>query len=402
MSSHALDIIRTKSDINEGSIGLSTNVLGHSIVAWGQCGDITICSRKESSIYAQRIDSAGSKVGTMILLNSSTSGFSPKILYKDDGSFIAAWQVEPDIAANNSESRIYARIFDSQGLPLAPEFPIDDNDSSFEFLNSIASLPSGDFIIYWSQSGGASGPLFRRIFQSDGTPVDAREDISMTAVGSEVSFSQYTDIGYYTLGKESYDSVTLFSTVPFSVADLLPQQLSASFTGTATSLLTAVNSNNRFVAGWEQRASSSDREFYITMTQTDEYVAERILVTDTLFFRPSLSINEIGKVLVTRSEDSLIVANLYSNTGILENNKFQLDGNPVVIYDSQMNSDNTGNFIAAWSGSVNTSSTLDFVIRMQKVNSDGEILWSSNTQSLDCLLYTYEAANDLKPLLSRR
>lgn len=378
----ALDIIRSKNDIHQGSIGISTNGLGQSIVVWGQCGNVASCSRKESSVYAQRVDSGGNKIGAILALNSFTSGINPKVLYKDDGSFSVAWETEPDAAADNTETKIYARLFDSQALPLMPEFRIDGDDSAFEFLTNIDSLSNGNLIVYWSESGGASGTLFRREFQSNGIFAGAREDISMTALGSQASFSQFGNVGYYTLAKEASDSVTLFSTVPFSVADLLPQQLNTPFSGITTSLLSAVNTTNGFVAGWEQRASSTDRELYITMTQNDQYVAERILVTDNLFLRPSLNINENGKVLVSRSEGSQVVANLYSNLGILENNSVQLDGNPVTIYDSQMSTDNISNFITAWSGSVDTSSTLDYVIRMQKIDADGVILWSSNTQTV--------------------
>ncbi len=390
----ALEINRSDQGIVSGwGIGLSTNSSDQILVSWAEyTSTATINSQTEdSSVFAQFVSSDGELVGSATQLNTIQSAFNPQVFLNDDGSFLAAWQSDP--TGTGSNSQIYVRYFDTQGTPTSTEYLVGVDDGS-ENLGRITVLSNGDFIIYWSESGSVNGPLFRRTFQSDGSPVTAREEIVTTAVFAQADFEQFTDTGYYAIGREAFDSVSLFSTVPFTVADLMPFQLtSAVFAGAIGDLSLSVNRQNRLVASWRE-GTGFESELYFTITQDDNVVANRVLAIDGYLDHASLKISEQGKFLVTWAgvhpsttdgeANNAVFASLFTADGVVEESSILLDNSQIsVVGATRTVVDDVGNFIVAWSGGSSASGPIKGVVRLQKIDQSGDVLWNENNDDGD-------------------
>jgi hypothetical protein len=87
---------------------------GDFVVAW-TAGRVVGPFGAMGDILSRRFTSTGTPIGTDFLVNSFTSStFRPSIASDDDGDFIVAW-VQISLATTQSE--IYARRFDSAGMP---------------------------------------------------------------------------------------------------------------------------------------------------------------------------------------------------------------------------------------------------------------------------------------------
>src|SRR5262249_11761983 len=78
-----------------------------------------------------------------------------------DGSFVVTWYSKED----PTQSRIWARLFDADGVPLAEEFQVSQSPVGNQFSPAIAGFGTGDFVTVWEspfEDGSQSGIYGRR------------------------------------------------------------------------------------------------------------------------------------------------------------------------------------------------------------------------------------------------
>lgn len=126
-------------------------------------------------IACQRYNRYGIRIGQEFTINQQTDNAqdTPVLAMRPDGGFVAAWE-----SYNTAECAddVYARIYDSNCLPVTNEFKVHTHESSFSQRNaSVAVNDAGDFMIVWGSFHDVYDPVRYweargRIYNSNGTP----------------------------------------------------------------------------------------------------------------------------------------------------------------------------------------------------------------------------------------
>ena len=125
-----------------------------------------------SSVYGQRFDSSGSKVGFEFQVNTWTTHVQwiPSITSLFDGEFAVVWQSRYQ---DGSGEGVYGQRFDSSGNKVGSEFQVNIWTTDHQMHPSITSLPNGGFVVVWTSGcsfdcEGQDGPHYRvygRVFR---------------------------------------------------------------------------------------------------------------------------------------------------------------------------------------------------------------------------------------------
>ena len=100
-------------------------------------------------IRAQLFEANGSKFGAEFLVNSTTVGNQvyPSVAVLADGNFVAAWTDGSHVAPDTSSFAIWARIFNSVGIPYGPDFVVNTTTQVSSFPPT--SSPSRAAALSW-------------------------------------------------------------------------------------------------------------------------------------------------------------------------------------------------------------------------------------------------------------
>jgi hypothetical protein len=160
-------------------------------VAMDSSGDFVIAWQSANSqdgsnygVFAKRYDSNGSVINPSVCnfpsCNSVTGEFqvntffigkqnSPSTAINSSGDFVISWSSE---FQDSSSFGIYAQRYDSSGLAVASEFPVNIYKSNGQNLSSVKMDSNGDIAdtwMSWSQDGDSYG-IYARRYDSNGVP----------------------------------------------------------------------------------------------------------------------------------------------------------------------------------------------------------------------------------------
>jgi len=115
---------------------------GDFVVAWesnGQDGD-------GYGVYFQRYNAAGAPLGGPTRAAETTYGqqFGASVGMDDAGNFVVAWGTQDQ---DGSGYGVFARRFDSAGIPMGNEFQVNQYTDNNQWAPSVAVDPDGDFVI---------------------------------------------------------------------------------------------------------------------------------------------------------------------------------------------------------------------------------------------------------------
>jgi hypothetical protein len=169
VSNQGYDLADPSVDMDDG---------GGFVVAWSRYGDIA----------ARRFDSAGTRLGSRLSVNTYTTGQQgdPSIAVEADGDFIVVWDRNvPDSPPNEP---IVARRYASDGSPSGVEFQVSTYQQ-WAASPSVTQDPSGHFVVAWSDYLGG-GPGYNGIL--------GREVSSSGAVqGTDFTISTETEWAHH-------------------------------------------------------------------------------------------------------------------------------------------------------------------------------------------------------------
>ncbi|WP_180275758.1 S-layer family protein [Sphingobium sp. IP1] len=139
-----------------------------------------------SGIKAQIYDAAGNRVGTEMLVNSTTlnSQDQPTVTATVDGGFAVSWRDNSILSSDASGFGIKTQIFDASGDRLGGEFQINGITAGNQEMPTIVALQSGALLVTWTDYSGQSG-------DSDGS-IKARILTPTTAAISDLTLSNTT------------------------------------------------------------------------------------------------------------------------------------------------------------------------------------------------------------------
>jgi hypothetical protein len=120
-----------------------------------------------STIFGQRFDADGNRLGGEFQVNSYTNGaeYRPAVAASADGGFVVAWDTV-DQEGVGSGRGVFARRFDSAGQPLAGDFLVNTFTTGNQDQPSLAAERSGAFTVTWSTN---SDDIAGQRYNADGT-----------------------------------------------------------------------------------------------------------------------------------------------------------------------------------------------------------------------------------------
>ncbi len=159
---------------------ISTDGSGNFVITWqdGRNGD--------RDIYAQRYASDGTALASNFKVNDdqgSAGQFIPSISTDVSGNFVITWY-----DSRNGDSDIYAQRYASDGTALASNFKVNnDQGSTVQRSPSISTDGSGNFVITWSDERNGDFDIYAQRYASDGTAVGNNFRVSNTYKGRQLS-----------------------------------------------------------------------------------------------------------------------------------------------------------------------------------------------------------------------
>jgi len=126
-------------------------------------------------MYLQRFDADGTPLGQNIKVNEDT-GYAdyeskPAVAINQSGALVAVWE-DDRYGWGSGDGDIFAQRYDSSGLPVGPNFKVnDDIVSSGHYSPPEAGMDSiGNFVISWDDDRGG---IFAQRYDYNGIPLDS-------------------------------------------------------------------------------------------------------------------------------------------------------------------------------------------------------------------------------------
>ncbi|MGP8321957.1 MAG: FlgD immunoglobulin-like domain containing protein [Methanosarcinaceae archaeon] len=142
------------------------------------------------SIYAQRFNNAGARVGSNFKVNDidGFSNGSPVIDMNESGIFVIAWTHW----LASLKSQIYAQRFSGDGTFSGSNFAVSNypDDLVMAYSPTIAVKENGDFIVGWTKEDYVTldHTIFERIFNRQGTPISGQFELTDGNEGFPAAF----------------------------------------------------------------------------------------------------------------------------------------------------------------------------------------------------------------------
>jgi len=141
--------------------------LGSGYVAvWQKAGDI----------YQQLVSSTGAKIGAPVQINGSESdsNLEPAVAALKNGSYVVSWV---GVAAGSGEQSVFVQRFDSAGAKVGAAYTIDGETQVYPDSIASAGLVDGGFVVVW-RSGGYPQGLYLQRFDSAGVATGDAQFVS--------------------------------------------------------------------------------------------------------------------------------------------------------------------------------------------------------------------------------
>jgi hypothetical protein len=157
---------------------------GNSVVVWQSNGQ----DGSSAGIFAQRYNSAGSRVGGEFRVNNWTPGSqnSPAVGMNSSGQFVVSWT---SYAEDGSLDGVYAQRFDAAGQKLGAEFRVNTTTADDQKTSGVALDTPGNFVITWqshNQNGSGWGVYARR-YNAQGAALTGEVLVTTTTAGDQVT-----------------------------------------------------------------------------------------------------------------------------------------------------------------------------------------------------------------------
>lgn len=137
-------------------------------VVW-QAEDV---DRSLLGVFGQRLKDDGLPSGPVVQLNTYTTDdqSDPAVASNAEGKTFFVWS---SFGQDGDLGGVFARIFDSAGDPLAPEFQLHDDGTGFQAMPQVVTSYTGDFVVGWESDeslDSLGNALVLRAFRGTGSP----------------------------------------------------------------------------------------------------------------------------------------------------------------------------------------------------------------------------------------
>lgn len=162
---------------------------GGYVVAWAAYNE----AGSGWEIYAQRYNAAGVSQGGEILVNTTTEDlqFEANVAALEDGGFVVSWD---SFNQDGSSSGIYMQRFDAVGVKQGVETLVNTTTADSQQRPAMATLPDGGYVVTWlslNQDGSGWGVYAQR-YDASGVKDGAETLINSTTANDQVQQSVAT------------------------------------------------------------------------------------------------------------------------------------------------------------------------------------------------------------------
>jgi hypothetical protein len=158
---------------------------GNFVVTWTSYGQ-EAGSGAASGIYGQRFDASGVPQGSEFHVNTYTADYQyfPSLGRNAAGAFVIVWQ---SYGQDGSGYGIFGQRFNATGVPQGSEFRANSYTTGYQVLSDVAVDPSGNFVVAWAsdQQDGSGYGVFARRFNSSGVPQGPEFRINTYTTGAQ-------------------------------------------------------------------------------------------------------------------------------------------------------------------------------------------------------------------------
>ena len=139
-------------------------------------------------VKARLYDASGSPTTNEFLVNTSIGGDqgTPYVAALANGGFVITWY-DNGGSIDHSGYGAMAQMFDASGNKVGSDFLVNTNTAGDQTPTSIVSLPSGGFVISWTDStGDADGAAAKaQIFDENGNKIGGEILLNQTTAGAQ-------------------------------------------------------------------------------------------------------------------------------------------------------------------------------------------------------------------------
>ncbi len=251
---------------NSSAVGLSN---GDYLITWSGSATST-----DHDIYGQRFTSAGVKVGTEVVINTTTAGAQtvPVVTALTGGQYVVAWDSSE---GDGSGSSVYARLFGANGVAIGNDFVLSTTTAGNQNLPAIAALTTGGFVATYQSPDVNGEGIFAKRFDALGVAVGSEFMVnalqgsgqllpSVTGLeggGFAIAFASWGGYG----GGIGWDNELLVNTYDFSGTALGSVSMgrvgAVGAANTATSAVTALTGGDYLVV-WDVLTDASGSGIY--------------------------------------------------------------------------------------------------------------------------------------------
>jgi hypothetical protein len=160
------------------------------------------------SVQGRRFDASGSPIDAQFQINTYTTNNQrrPKVASDSAGNFIVVWDSNGGSGSDTAGLSVQGQRFDSSGSPIGAQFQVNTYTTSDQIAPSIASDPTGNFVVVWHSTGSFGGDVLSTSVQGQ------RYDASGAPIGGQFQ------VNTYTTSSQRFPSVASDSTGAFVVA----------------------------------------------------------------------------------------------------------------------------------------------------------------------------------------
>ena len=296
---------------------------------------------------------SGTPIGSEFLVNQTTlrDQFAPAVARDYVGNFVVVWASEEPAggSADPTNMDVYARVYDFAGVPLTPEFKVNQFTTGIQSRLSVAMDSDGDFVVAW-QSGTSDSAVFPGQDGSGSAVYARRFNAQGVAQGNEFR------VNTATANDQDAPSVASEDNGDFVVA---------------------WNSFGQDGSGWgvyAQRYSSAGApqggEFRVNTFTTDTQQD------------PSVAMDADGDFVVAWTSGNLaggqdgstygVYAKRYNTSGVAQGSEFRVNSFTTDFQtDPSVAMDRNGNFVVAWNSFGQDGS--EYGVYAQRYNAAGAV-----------------------------
>ncbi len=154
---------------------------GRFVIAWSSYLTAPGDSEREN-IKARIFEADGSAGEDEFLVNTETGNFQniPTITALTNGGFVIGWQDLSRTLGDSDGSSTKAQVYDADGSRVGSELLINTTTAEHQFEPAITGLTSGGFVATWTSFGNGDNFLRAQYFAADGTPIGDEVAVATT------------------------------------------------------------------------------------------------------------------------------------------------------------------------------------------------------------------------------